>query len=60
MSLRMAVTAGVIVRMRVSILLVVRMGVMFPKELIGDQVIFSETLVMSMTVPATVGALFGL
>jgi hypothetical protein len=46
--------------MRVSILLVVRMGVMFPKELIGDQVIFSETLVMSMTVPATVGALFGL
>jgi hypothetical protein len=46
--------------MRVSILLVVRTGVMFPKELVGDQVIFSETLVVSMPVPATVGAPLGL
>ena len=46
--------------MRVLILLVVRMGLMFPKELVGDQVIFSETLIVPMTVSATVGAPLGL
>src|ERR1700760_4043894 len=60
MSLRMAVTVGVIVRMRASILMVVRMEVMFPEELVGDQVIFSETLVVSVPVPTTVGAPLGL
>src|ERR1700760_3585796 len=50
MSLRMLVAAGVIVRMRVVL----------GKDLVGEQIIFSERLIVPVSMSASVGAAFGM
>ena len=47
-------------RMRVAMRFVVRMRVMFAKNFVGEQIIFRESLVVPVAVPATIGAAFGL